>query len=299
MKVLLVGATGLIGSSILAKLLSTGHSVVAVSRGRANVRRQFPQAQWVSLDLRIVDSAAQWAPHLEGVDAVVNCAGVLGGSASDSTDAAHAKGPSTLFAACERAGVERVIHFSAVGVDRQRPSEFSRSKAEGDAALKAIDLDWVILRPSVVVGRRAYGGSALFRGLATLPILPRFRNAGELQMVQLDDVVATVLFFLAPSAPTRVELEIVGPERLTFNEVVATYRKWLGWRPAQHVDLPDWLFDAMYRVGLPRLARLAHADPRHREKGNGSRRHWRPHAVDKPYRHQAAVAGIGAYGRAC
>jgi uncharacterized protein YbjT (DUF2867 family) len=248
MKILLLGATGLIGSSILAKLLSAGHSVVAVSR-RANVRRQFPQAQWVSLDLRAVDSPQQWLSHLEGVDAVINCAGVLGGSGSDSTDAAHHRGPATLFAACEQAGVKRVVHFSAVGVDRQTPSEFSRTKAEGDAALKATALDWVILRPSVVVGRRAYGGSALFRGLAALPMLPRFEDAGELQIVQLDDVVATAVFFLEPSAPARVELEIVGPRRLTFNEVVAIYRKWLGWRPAQLVDLPDWLIDGMYRLG--------------------------------------------------
>ncbi|MGJ0453606.1 MAG: SDR family oxidoreductase [Methylocystis sp.] len=248
MKVLLIGATGLIGSSILAKLLSAGHSVVAITR-RANVRRQFPQAQWVSLDLRVVDSPQQWLSHLEGVDAVINCAGVLGGSGSDSTDAAHHRGPATLFAACEQAGVKRVIHFSAVGVDRQTPSEFSRSKAEGDAALKTTALDWVILRPSVVVGRRAYGGSALFRGLAALPMLPRFKDAGELQIVQLDDVVATALFFLAPSAPARVELEIVGPRRLTFNEVVAIYRRWLGWRPAQLIDLPDWLIDGMYRLG--------------------------------------------------
>ncbi|MDP3554247.1 DoxX-like family protein, partial [Methylocystis sp.] len=67
--------------------------------------------------------------------------------------------------------------------------------------------------------------------------------------VQLDDVVATALFFLAPSAPARVELEIVGPQRLTFNEVVAIYRKWLGWRPALLVVVPDWLIDGMYRLG--------------------------------------------------
>lgn len=249
MKVLLVGATGLIGSTILAKLLSAGHCVIAVSRGRASVRRQFPQAHWVSLDLRTVNDPRQWSAYLDGVDAVVNCAGVLGGSGADSADAAHRRGPATLFAACEQAGVKRVIHFSAVGVDRQTPSEFSRSKAEGDNALKATSLDWVILRPSVVVGRRAYGGSALFRGLAALPIVPRFKNAGELQIVQLDDVVATALFFLSPSAPSRLELEIVGPERLTFNEIVAAYRSWLGWRPAWRVDLPDWLIDAMYRIG--------------------------------------------------
>ena len=68
----------------------------------------------------------------------------------------------------------------------------------------ARNLDWVILRPSVVVGRQAYGGSALFRGLAALPILPRLAGTGPLQIVQLDDLVRTVLFFLQPDAPSRL-----------------------------------------------------------------------------------------------
>ena len=52
----------------------------------------------------------------------------------------------------------------------------------GDEALEATSLDWVILRPSVVVGRQAYGGSALFRGLAALPLLPVPAGNTGLQM---------------------------------------------------------------------------------------------------------------------
>ena len=92
----------------------------------------------------------------------------------------------------------------------------------------ASDLDWIILRPSVVVGRPAYGGSALFRGLASLPVLPVMPNTGLLQVVQLDDVADTVLFFLAPGAPTRLALDLAGPEQLPFTEVVRKYRRWLG-----------------------------------------------------------------------
>ena len=84
----------------------------------------------------------------------------------------------------------------------------------------ASDLDWIILRPSVVVGRPAYGGSALFRGLASLPVLPVMPNTGLLQVVQLDDVADTVLFFLAPGAPTRLALDLAGPEQLPVTEVV-------------------------------------------------------------------------------
>jgi uncharacterized protein YbjT (DUF2867 family) len=190
-----------------------------------------------------------WLSHLSGVDAVINCAGVLQDSARDSTEAAHASGPAALFTACEKAGVRRVIHLSAIGVDRETPSEFSRSKAKGDKALMRSGLEWVILRPSVVVGHGAYGGSALFRGLASLPVVPRLADAGKLQIVQLHDVVATIVWFLRPDAPIRVVLDLAGPDRFAFDEVVAAYRQWLRWRPARKITLPRWLMGAAYRLG--------------------------------------------------
>ena len=140
----------------------------------------------------------------------------------------HGDGAAALFAACEQAGVRRVVQISAIGVDRGAATAFARTKLAGDQALMARDLDWVILRPSVVVGRQAYGGSALFRGLAALPVMPRLADTGPLQVVQLDDLVRTVLFFLQPDAPSRVALEIAGPERLSLDEVLIAYRRWLG-----------------------------------------------------------------------
>jgi hypothetical protein len=115
-------------------------------------------------------------------------------------------------------------------------------------ALKATSLEWVILRPSVVVGRGAYGGSALFRGLAALPIVPRMREAGPLQIVQLEDLVRTIVFLLT-TAPMRVELDIAGPERLRFDDIVAAYRAWLGWKPALRIAVPQWLMSALFRLG--------------------------------------------------
>jgi uncharacterized protein YbjT (DUF2867 family) len=205
--------------------------------------------RWITLDLRAADRPENWLPLLKGIDAVINCVGVLQNSTVDSTQAAHASGPAALFAACEKAGVRRVIHFSAIGIDRATPSDFSRSKAIGDKALMASNLDWVILRPSVVVGEGACGGSALFRGLAALAVQPRAQEAGPLQIVQLDDVVATALWFLRPDAPARLQLELAGPDRLAFDDVVARYRKWLGWRPARQVQVPRWLMSLTYRLG--------------------------------------------------
>jgi uncharacterized protein YbjT (DUF2867 family) len=161
----------------------------------------------------------------------------------------HHDGAAALFEACETNGVRRVIHFSAIGVDRESLSEFSATKQAGEDALRDRDLDWVILRPSVVVGRGAYGGSALFRGLASSRWLPRTPDAGRLQIVQLDDVVETVLRLLEPDAPAKVALEVAGPERLSFEEVVARYRAWLGWAPAKEFTAPRFLTGLAYRLG--------------------------------------------------
>ncbi len=248
MRVLLTGATGFIGSAVFARLQGAGHEVVAVSRRSSSAARRLAPARWVRLDLAGALRPEDWRPHLAGIDAVVNCAGVLQDGAADSTAALNRDAPAALFAACEAAGVRRIVHLSAIGADRDPVSAFSRTKREGDAALAGRDIDWVILRPSVVVGRAAYGGSALFRGLASLPALPDVPNSGELQIVQLDEVVETVLFFLDPAAPARICLDLAGPERLSFGEVVATYRRWLGHPPARRIP-GSFLLPLAYRAG--------------------------------------------------
>lgn len=222
MIVLVIGASGLIGATLCARLGAEGHEVVRAVRSRA--WNGLFKGRTVVIDVAKALEAEAWLPHLDGVDAVVNCAGVLQDSARDNTNKVHAAGASALFAACERAGVRRVIHFSAIGVDREQPSAFSASKLAGDHALMKRDLDWVILRPSVVLGRPAFGASALFRGLAALPLLPTMPGTGLLQVVQLDDVVSTVLILLGRESPSRLTLELAGPEALTMSEVVARYR---------------------------------------------------------------------------
>jgi uncharacterized protein YbjT (DUF2867 family) len=245
----LIGASGFIGSAVAARLKREGHEVVGVGRASGTDAARVPVDSWVTLDLRQAAMPETWAPHLPGIEAVVNCAGALQDSFRDDTAKVHDAAPSALWRACEAAGVRRVIHFSAMGVDRGAVSRFSETKSKGDAALEASALDWVILRPSVVVGRQAYGGSALFRGLAALPVLPRTPDAGAMDVVQLDDVAETVARLLRPGAPSRLALDLAGPERLRFEEVVGRYRAWLGWKPARLVSAPGWAMGFAYRLG--------------------------------------------------
>ena len=242
MRILIVGGTGLIGSAIHARLSAEGHDCVLVSRHPGGKHG----ARHIALDIAETTDAARWTPVLAGVDAVINAAGALQGQ---DMQGVHVAGSAALYAACQTAGVRRVILFSAIGANRDTPSDFSRTKQDGEAALMSRDLDWVVLRPSVVVGRPAYGGSALLRGLASLPVLPVMPDTAPLQPVHLDDVVETVLFFLKPGAPSRVALDLAGPRQMAFSDAVVLFRRWLRWRPAYRLHLPSWAAAGFYRAG--------------------------------------------------
>jgi uncharacterized protein YbjT (DUF2867 family) len=242
LNILVVGATGLIGAAVAARLQRDGHHVIGVARTKL-----VGSIEVQTLDL--ARKSTDWAHILSGIDVVINCAGALQDGPRDDLYGVHLTGPSALFRACEEMDVRRVIHFSAIGVDRGQPSEFSRSKHQAEATLIASKLDWVILRPSVVIGPRAYGASAMLRGLAALPVLPLMPSTGKLQVVHLHDVVETVVRLVSGEMPARLVLDLAGPQQLEFSEVVAAFRSWLGWRPAKHFNLPQPVATAIYHAG--------------------------------------------------
>ena len=250
MRVLVVGAYGFIGSAVVARLVADGHEVVGAGRRIKSARERRPDLRWIKIDLARARKPEHWAGYLAGIDAVVNCAGVLQDAPADSTHKVHVEGAGALFAACARAGVRRVVLISAVGVGSSENTRFARTKYAAEEALKGEDLDWVILRPSLVVGRSVYGGMALVRALAAIPfVLPLARESATFQPVQVGEVAAAVSFFLRPDAPLRRTVEIAGPQRLTLAQIVASYRRWLGLPAATLVRLPLIAATLICRLG--------------------------------------------------
>ena len=168
MRVLLTGATGLIGRAVLAGLAGEGHAVVAVARSASAAARLPEAAKCVALDVGKATSPADWLPHLTGIDAVVNCVGVLQGGLRDDSHRVHVEATAALFSACEQARI-RVIHISAIGAEASGPTEFSRRKAQAEQDLARRDVDWVVLRPALVLAGAVYGGSAMLRAVAAFP----------------------------------------------------------------------------------------------------------------------------------
>lgn len=237
MRILVIGAHGLIGGYVSARLVRDGHAVVGAGREIATARRRMPMVQWVTVDLATFDSAA-WRSLLEGTDAVINCAGALQDGPRDSLHAAHVNGLQALAEACVEAGVRRFVQISAVGVDGHAGA-FNRTKCEADNTLRATNLDWVILRPGLVLAPAAYGGSALLRGLAAFPgIIPAVHADVVVHVVSVDDVAEAVARAAAPETSGRITVDLVALQSTTLGQVLEALRAWLGMTPASIWSIP-------------------------------------------------------------
>jgi uncharacterized protein YbjT (DUF2867 family) len=237
-RILLTGANGFIGGHLLAGLIRRGHSVVAAVRDPQRLARRWPEVEAIGVDLNRDVSPDVWVPRLPGIDAVVNCAGVLHGGRGQDMTAIHAAAPIALFDACVQAGVDRVVQISAISADAA--TDYGRTKQQADRHLLALPIKGTVLRPSLVYGEGSYGGTSTLRGLAGLPLVtPLIGDDGAaFRPLHVDDLVETVARVLASDRFAHEVLEPVGPERLTTGEIVARYRRWLGLGPAVRLSLP-------------------------------------------------------------
>ncbi len=244
---LVLGGYGLIGAACMVALTEAGYDVTGVGRN-VKAAARFPQYRWKHLDLTSLH-ADQWAALLQDTDVVVNASGALQDGARDSLSQIHVDVVRHLATAAAQTKT-RVIQISAAGVSPKADTAFFRTKAEGDALLTNSQADHVILRPTLVLGREAYGGSALLRALAALPaVLPRVFEDSPIQTVALADVAHAVALACDPKVPSGTIADITEPNAHSFDSLTLRTRSWLGvpppiWRP----HLPNWTLRLAARV---------------------------------------------------
>ena len=238
MRILVLGGYGLIGRAVVRELLAVGHTVSALGRSAAAMPE--PRARPLVADLSMLTRADDWAPYLQHIDAVVNAAGALQDGARDDLESVHHLAVASLVEACETKST-RLVHVSAPGARVDATTEFMRSKARGDAAVRRSKLDWVIVRPGLVLGADAYGGSALLRALAAAPgAVPLALADARVQTVALDDVAVVVREAVEGRIPTRSDVDVVEDEPHTLREIVLRMRRWMGIRGGRVLAVPAW-----------------------------------------------------------
>lgn len=223
--VLLIGGTGFLGSRVAHQLVRRGIRVTVPTRrfDRAKALTTLPTVKLVETD---VHDPASLDALMVGQDAVINLVGILhGGHGSPYSDAfaqAHVELPKKIVAAVKKAGIKRVIHISALNADVRGPSQYLRSKGEGEVVFEAEsdNLDLTIFRPSVIFGIGDSFVSTFACLQKLLPVVAVGRTDARFQPVYVEDVAFAIAESLErPEAFGKI-YPLVGPRVYTLGELV-------------------------------------------------------------------------------
>ncbi len=240
--VLITGAHGFLAGFIIAALRARGWRVI---RG---VRSQPSAADEHHCDFAQAQHSIDWHVLLDGVDAVVNVAGILRETRTQTFEAIHHTGPLALARACVDHGVRDFVQISALGDPDD--GEFIASKHRFDAALLDLPLRAVVLRPSIVyTARGSYGGTSLLRALSALPLAVPLPGAGEwgMQPLAAEDLGALVVAAL--DGEQRGVFEVGCEQPMALSEYLLLWRAWLRVPGMRTLPTPTWVVDAAVAVG--------------------------------------------------
>jgi len=223
--ILLIGGSGFLGGHVARRLAAQGHRLTVPTRHRERARHLLvlPTVEVVETD---VHDDARLAERVAGQDAVINMVGILhsryGLPYGPDFARAHVELPRRIAAACRAAGVRRVVHVSALNADVNGPSQYLRSKGEGEAAVMAAakDLDVTVLCPSVIFGT----GDKFLNTFATiLKLAPVFAAGGltaKFQPVYVGNVADAFVGCIEDIKTFGQRYELVGPKVYTLRELV-------------------------------------------------------------------------------
>jgi nucleoside-diphosphate-sugar epimerase len=267
MNVLVTGASGFVGSAIVAELLQRGYAV------RVAVRRAEQAARFGNVSSAIIGDLAQpidWAPHLDGIDAVVHAAGLAHAptkAASRQLAAVNVEATDRLMRAAKQAGVAHAIHISSVRAiaggscddvieEDHRPeptNAYGRSKLESERAVMASGLGGVILRPPLVHGAHVRGNLALLaRVAATALPLPLGGLNARRSIVSDRNLASAVAFLLERPHAQMITALVADAAPLSASEIVAKLRAGIG-RTPRLIAVPGLLSPLFAALGQRQL----------------------------------------------
>jgi len=253
-KILVLGASGLIGRFITDDLRIRGFQTIGVAR-------HFEPSQKTGasdLELPIMSMDAASLARLireREADVVVNCLGVLQDGPGSDTRAVHRDFVERLLAAIRDSGrAVRFVHISIPGTANEDRTAFSTTKREAERLIAASGIAYAILRPGFVVAPAAYGGSAMLRALAAFPLqLPGDESATPFQPVAVEDIADTIAWLAArdigDASANAVTWDLMQKQPMTLGNVIDQFRWSLGTSRMPRVTLSGFLLNLGAKAG--------------------------------------------------
>jgi uncharacterized protein YbjT (DUF2867 family) len=217
------GGSGFIGAQAVRRLAKAGWRIRVAVRNpnlayNMRLHGDVGQIDVVQANIRNTASVRR---ALEGATAALNLVGVLYQTGRQGFQAIHAMGPRTVAEAARAEGVTRLVQMSALGADPDSASKYARTKAEGEAAVREIYPDAVVVRPSIVFGPDDHFFNR-FAAMATIsPALPLIGGGTtRFQPVFVGDVGKALTTAVTADSAAGATYELGGPAAFSFRELM-------------------------------------------------------------------------------
>lgn len=217
-----IGGSGFIGSYLIDKLLELGYYVKIISRKPIAKNNFYPSAklgQYSLISCNVCDTK-KLDKVIQGSFCLINLVGVLEDKKKNSFNAAHIQGSESIMKSCKKHNIQKVIHISALGVDKNKTSKYAITKLKAEKNIKKIQ-NSIIIRPSIVFG---YEDNFLnfFANYAKFsPFLPLIGGGRTyFQPILVSDLVQIIIGSINKKFKDGQIIEVGGPDILSFKEIL-------------------------------------------------------------------------------
>ena len=247
--VMVTGATGFVGRSVVYELLARGLTPVCVVRSPEKLFDQHPEVDRERLvpvvgslsdgdALRHAADLSQATIHLVGIILARRLRG-------QTFRRIHVQGTRRVLDAAARAGIKRFVHMSALGTRADADSAYHRTKQAAEEYVGKSGLEWTIFRPSFIHGPDGEFMRLMKRFICGLtpPVIPYFGNGrARLQPVSVKDVALCVVESLLSSDTIGMVFPLGGPKAYTWIEFYNACRALMPgarrWKPMKSLPVP-------------------------------------------------------------
>ncbi|MEA2756264.1 MAG: hypothetical protein QOJ54_2553 [Aliidongia sp.] len=233
--VAILGASGLIGQAIATELRRAGFSIIPVARRFTAAQQNAFAGTAVECPIAALDEHALARLLVERqVDVIVNCLGVLQDSGRERTDDVHRRFVTRLVGTLgAQPETPLLIHLSIPGNEVEDGTEFSQTKRKAEHVIRTASVPFVILRPGFVIANTVYGGSALIRAMAALPLgLPSVESERPFAATNMADITQTVIQIVrrwrGGERQWAAVWDVMERHPSTVGGVIDGFRRWLG-----------------------------------------------------------------------
>lgn len=221
--ILVTGGTGFVGSHLMKRLVSEKIQTRCLARKTSDIEKL------KELGIEVVEvvygdvlDKESLKKAVEDVETVIHLVGIIVEKKGATFEIIHTQGTKNLVEVSKAAGVQRFIYISALGARENARSRYHKTKWEAEKAVINSGMEYVIFRPSIMVGEGGEFITMLSKIVRWAPIIPIIDGESKVQPIYVENTVDCIIKSLTDPKTTNRIFEIAGPDQITYKELFLT-----------------------------------------------------------------------------